>query len=223
MLQLAPADRPYRTKASLVYSTLRDAIMRCEIEPGARLIIDDISASLGVSHIPVREALNQLQSEGLVIVVPHAGATVTPVSPDDLTEIFSILEGLEIVATRVVAEHATPSDLAGLVALLAPMDDAVRNQQPNEWAELNIGFHRQIAQISGMPMLSEMLNRVLDLWDRVRRHMRVLPERMAEAQQEHHEIVSALMNGDAAAVQVLVTRHNRGALAAYQMRFATDS
>ena len=95
MLHLAPPpEQSYRTKSELVYATLRSAIMRCDLEPGTRLIIDDISESLGVSHIPVREALNPLQSEGLVTVVPHSGATVAPVSPGDVVEIFSIMEGL---------------------------------------------------------------------------------------------------------------------------------
>lgn len=224
VLDLAPPDaRPYRTKSRLVYVTLRSAIMRCELEPGARLIIDEISETLGVSHIPVREALNQLQSEGLVIVVPHSGATVAPVSPGDVTEIFSIMEGLEIVATRVAAERASADELDGLAALLEPMDRAVANQEPEIWAELNIDFHRQIALITGMPLLTDMMNRVLDRWDRVRRYMLVLPGRMGEAQQQHHDIVRALARHDAFAAQALVTLHNREALGAYQSRLDTEA
>jgi DNA-binding GntR family transcriptional regulator len=166
----------------------------------------------------VREALNQLQSEGLVVVVPHSGTTVAPVAPGDVTEIFTIMEGLEIVATRVAAERASDDDLAGLADLLDSMDRAVAEQDPESWAELNIGFHRQIAMISGMPMLTEMTNRVLDRWDRVRRYMRVLPGRMAEAQQQHHDIVQALLRRDATAARTLVTLHNLGALGAYQSR-----
>ena len=220
MLHLAPPpERSYRTKSELVYATLRSAIMRCEIEPGTRLIIDDISESLGVSHIPVREALNQLQSEGLVTVVPHSGATVAPVSPGDVVEIFSIMEGLEIVATRVAAERASADQLAKLEAMLPKLDAAVTNQEPETWAELNIEFHREIAAITGMQMLTEMMNRVLDRWDRVRRYVRVLPHRMSEAQQQHHDIVGALQRHDIATAQALATLHNRGALGAYQSRF----
>lgn len=218
-----PAVGSYRTKTRLVHATLRSAIMRCELEPGTRLIIDDISESLGVSHIPVREAINQLQSEGLVIVVPHSGASVAPVSPGDVIEIFSIMEGLEVVATRVAVERASESDLATLAALLDPMDRAVADQEPETWAELNIDFHRQIALITGMPLLTEMMNRVLDRWDRVRRYMRVLPGRMGEAQQQHHEIVRALTRHDAFTAQALVTLHNRGALGAYQSRLDSES
>lgn len=196
--------------------------MRCELEPGTRLIIDEISESLDVSHIPVREALNQLQSEGLVKVVPHSGATVAPVSPGDVAEIFSIMEGLELVAIRVVAERGSDAQLAHLAALLEPMDQAVADQEPEKWAELNIDFHRQIAAITDMPMLHEMTNRVLDRWDRVRRYVRVLPERMAEAQQQHHELVRALQRHDVSTAQALATLHNRVALDAYQSRLDPD-
>lgn len=220
MLHLAPPpEQSYRTKSELVYATLRSAIMRCELDPGTRLIIDDISASLGVSHIPVREALNQLQSEGLVTVVPHSGATVAPVSPGDVVEIFTIMEGLEIVATRVAAERASAEQLAKLEAMLPKLDAAAENQEPETWAELNIAFHREIAAITGMQMLTEMMNRVLDRWDRVRRFVRVLPQRMLEAQQQHHDIVGALKRHDIATAQALATLHNRGALGAYQSRF----
>lgn len=220
MIQLArPNRQSYRTKAELVYRTLRMAIMRCELEPGERLIIDEISDLLGVSQIPVREALNSLQAEGLVTVVPHTGATVALVSADDVFEIFTIMEGLEIVAMRVAAQQASGADLEQLASTLEPMDAAVHSNALESWAELNIEFHRQIAAITGMPMLKEMTNRVLDRWDRARRHVRVLPGRIAEAQQQHRDIVQALMRHDVATAQALATLHNRAALSAYQVQF----
>lgn len=217
-----PRANSYRTKSELVHDTLRSAIMRCELEPGTRLIIDDISESLGVSHIPVREALSQLQSEGLVTLVPHSGATVAPVSPGDVVEIFSIMEGLELVATRVAAERASDDDLELLTAILESMDNAVEQQQPEAFAELNIEFHRKIASITGMPMLEEMTNRVLDRWDRVRRYVKVLPGRMADAQQQHRDIVKALRRKDVSTAQALATLHNRAALGSYQSRLVSE-
>src|SRR5215813_15457812 len=106
-----PKDTRHRTKQQFVYRTLRDAIIRCELVPGERLVIDDLAQRLGVSIIPVREALRLLQSEGLVVNVPHVGATVAPISHDSILEVFTVLEGLELVATRAAAERATPEDL----------------------------------------------------------------------------------------------------------------
>ena len=76
------AAAPHRTKQEFVYRTLRDAILRCELQPGERLVIDDLARRLNVSIIPVREALQLLQAESLVQVVPHVGTSVTPVSRD---------------------------------------------------------------------------------------------------------------------------------------------
>ena len=76
------AAAPHRTKQEFVYRTLREAILRCELQPGERLVIDDLARRLNVSIIPVREALQLLQAESLVQVVPHVGTSVTPVSRD---------------------------------------------------------------------------------------------------------------------------------------------
>ena len=68
------------TKQQFVYTTLRESIIRCELSPGTRLVIDDLARQFKVSIIPVREALRLLQSEGLVLSVAHVGATVAPIS-----------------------------------------------------------------------------------------------------------------------------------------------
>src|ERR1700730_8063472 len=103
-LMLAP-DRKPKTKQMFVYQTLRDAIMRCELKPGQRLVTDGIARQLSVSHIPVREALQLLQAEGLVDNIAHTGASVAPISRDSIVETFTVLEGLEVVATRTAAER----------------------------------------------------------------------------------------------------------------------
>jgi DNA-binding GntR family transcriptional regulator len=220
-LEIAP-QTGYQTKQEMVYHTLRNAIMRCTLRPGQRLVIEDIANQLKVSHIPVREALQLLQSEGLVITIPHTGATVAPIERDALIEIFTLMEGLELVATRIAATRLTPNSLNSLTALVAQMDAALQANDPEHWAELNTQFHRSIAQITGMPILQEMTERVLDHWDRVRRYFfkSVLLHRIAQAQQEHHAIVDAMQARDFARLEHLVKIHNQGALAAYMEHIA---
>lgn len=211
------AQAPHRTKQAMVYQALRGAILRCELHPGQRLIIDEIAGQLGVSHIPVREALQLLQSEGLVDNVPHAGATVAPISRDAIVEVFTLMEGLEFVAMRIAAERLTPADLAALAALVHEMDDALAAGDGARWPELNSEFHRAIARGTGMTLLQEMTDRALDRWDRVRRYFfnTVLSHRMDRAQDEHHAILAALQARDPARLEELAKVHNRGALAAY--------
>lgn len=207
----------HRTKRELVYQTLRDAIMRCELAPGRRLLIDDLARQLEVSAIPVREALQLLQSEGLVDNVPHVGATVSAISRQSIAEVFAVMEGLEIVATRSAVQNMTPADVATLEQLVTGMDRAQAAGRHAEWADLNSRFHLAISRLSAMPMLHEMTERVLARWDRVRRFYfnGVLVHRVEQAQREHRALLAAMRAGDLAALEQMVKEHNRGALQAY--------
>jgi DNA-binding GntR family transcriptional regulator len=214
---IMPAAPRHRTKRELVYQTLRDAIMRCELAPGRRLLIDDLARQLEVSAIPVREALQLLQSEGLVDNVPHVGATVSPISRQSIDEVFAVMEGLEVVATRAAAENMTPADASALEHLVQEMDRAQAAGHYAEWADLNSRFHLAISRLSAMPMLQEMTERVLARWDRVRRYFfnGVLVHRVEQAQSEHRALLQAMRTRDLLALEQAVKQHNRGALAAY--------
>lgn len=217
--RMLESRQPHRTKQAMVYDALRGAIMRTELQPGQRLIIDDISRQLGVSQIPVREALQLLQSERLVTNVPHIGATVAPISLADLTEVFLLMEGLEGVALEAAIARAPDSVLDGLEAIVQRMDDAVANDDGNAWAELNSEFHREIAAAASMPLLYDMTRRSLDQWDRIRRYFNILNKRLARAQDQHHAILDALRSRDLGAVHRLSHEHNREPLAAYVTEF----
>ncbi len=208
---------PFRTKQEFVYGTLRDAIMRCELRPGQRLVIDELARQLEVSAIPVREALQVLQSEGLVANVPHAGATVSPISRESIDEVFTIMEALEVVATRSAAQRMTSEDAADLEGITATMDAALVEGRNEEWADLNSRFHLAISRLSGMPLLHEMTERVLARWDRVRRFYfnGVLLHRLEQAQEEHRALLRAMKARDAPALEQMVKQHNQGALLAY--------
>lgn len=217
MPQIMPPEQRYRTKQEFAYQSLRDAIMRGELQPGERLRIEDIAQRLGVSPIPVREALHMLQSERLVENIPHVGATVARISKESIIEIFTVMEGLELVATRTAAQQLTPANVRQLNELMAAMDRAVATSAHDEWSNLNTEFHCAIVRMTAMPMLQEMTERVLSQWGRVRRHYikDVLMFRIAAAQREHSLIVQAMIERDYARLEQLVRQHNQGALTAY--------
>jgi DNA-binding GntR family transcriptional regulator len=222
----SPADVPatYATKQELVYRTLRDAIMRCELAPGQRLVIDDLARRMNVSAIPVREALHLLGSERLIVNVPHVGATVAPIVPESVHEVFTVMEGLEMVAAREAAARLGPDHAAQLADLLRVMDEAVGTEAYAEWSALNRRFHLAISAITDMPLLRDMTERALSQWDRIRRHFfeGVLVRRVVTAQREHHEMFTALQARDVPALEEIVRRHNRGALQDYT-RFMQES
>lgn len=224
-MPLAPASSArHRTKQEFVYRTLREAILRCDLRPGERLVIDDLARRLNVSIIPVREALQLLQAESLVVSIPHVGTTVAPVSREAIVDVFTVLEGLEVVATRLVAERGNPEDLQVLAEHVAAMDRAVAAEQYEEWAALNRAFHQAISQLPQLDLLRELTARVLDRWDRVRRfYFRgVLLHRVAQAQQEHRDILQAVGARDLVRLAELVRRHNQSALSAYMSYLETS-
>jgi DNA-binding GntR family transcriptional regulator len=216
-LKLGVSNAGHLTKQQFVYTSLRDAILRCDLGPGTRLVIDDLAKQFHVSIIPVREALRLLQSEGLVISTAHVGATVAPISQASVAEVFTLLEGLEIVAGRAAAERATPADLARLREIVAEMDRALEAGSPLHWADINTRFHLGISQLAAMPILQDMMQRAVGYWDRVRRfYFRdVLIHRIGQAQAEHHSIVEYMTARNLGALEETIRAHNRGALAAY--------
>ena len=212
-----PKGTRHRTKQQFVYRTLREAIVRCELPPGERLVIDDLARRLEVSSIPVREALQLLQSEGLVVTVPHVGTSVASLSRESVAEVFAVMEGLEMVATRAAAQRARPEDMTSLGEIVALMDRALATGAHEQWAELNTRFHVAISRLTDMPMLQDMMERALDRWDRVRRFFftGVLVHRAQQAQKEHHALLEAMHAQDWDRLEETVRDHNRGALADY--------
>ncbi len=217
MALAVPTEAPHRTKQQFVYRALRAAIIKCELPPSERLVIDELARRFEVSIIPVREALRLLQSEGLVVNVPHVGVTVAPVSRESILEVFTLLEGLEVVAARPAAMRATPADLTLLAEIAAAMDEALAAGRYEQWAELNTRFHLTISGLAAMPLLQEMMERILDRWDRVRRYYfkGVLVHRADQAQAEHHALLEELRARDVERLEQTVRQHNRGALASY--------
>ncbi|MGH2389351.1 MAG: GntR family transcriptional regulator [Chloroflexota bacterium] len=222
MMPAAARDLQPRTKQMFVYRTLRDAILRCELEPGKRLVTDVLARRLSVSHIPVREALQLLQAEGLVENIAHTGASVAPISRDSIVETFTVLEALETVATRTAAEGMTEEQGAALATIVAEMDEVLRGGAHERWGDLNSAFHRTIAGMTDMPLLYDMTGRALDQWDRIRRYyfVSVLEQRIIQSQHEHHVILDAMRRADVVTLERLIKVHNQGAMAAYAAHLA---
>lgn len=220
--QLQPVTGGFQTKQAMVYQTLRTAILEAKLEPGQRLVIDDIAAALHVSPIPVREALQQLQQEVLVIIRPHAGAVVAGMDKEAIRELFALMEALEQVAVRTAARRIDEAGLQRLRAASVTMRTAATGHQIGDaqahdvWVTANRAFHREIVAIAGLPLVAEFTERVFTSWDRLRRlSFRDTRFDHGPADGEHDELIAALAAGDADAAEAIVARHNRSALVAY--------
>lgn len=214
MLQLPS----FQTKEQYAYTALRGAILSGELKPGDKLVIDRLSAEMGLSQIPIRAAMQRLQAEGLVIVSPHASAIVAPLPPEKVDEVFVLLEGLEQAAYRFACLKRTDADLVDLANLVHQMDAARERGDNAAWLALNSSFHRRIAAITEMPLLIDFTNRTLDEWERISHHYfsDVTVVRLPQAQLEHYQIVSLLRDRNADALETLAALHNQEANKAYQ-------
>ncbi len=208
----------FATKKEGVYRALRDAIIRCELQPEARLVVDELSRRMGVSTIPIREALQQLQAEGLVRIVPYVGAIVAPVPTEAVDEVFFLLEHIESALASRACGNCGEGDLQDLRKLLSSSRAAEEAGDGEAWATANSAFHRRIAAMAQMPLVEDIANRVYDSWDRLRHYLlgrQDLTQRMLASRAEHEAIVDALRARDRVALRRLLRGHRRAALEAF--------
>lgn len=194
-----------RTAHEYVKDSLRQAILRGEVAGGARLVQADVARHLQVSTTPVREALRDLATEGLIRLDPHRGAIVHELSYEETREIHDICKLLEPEAMRQAVKAVTETTLAEAEALMAQME---AESDPGRWADLNRQFHATVVQDIPGKQLLEILRGLRDTAAMyVGRAVRVRPVQMNEGNQEHYEFLDVLRNGDGNAAAKLSRRH----------------
>lgn len=185
-----PAGLGRRTVHELVRDTVRRAILRGDVQAGARLIQADIAASLDVSTTPVREALRELATEGLITLDRHRGGVVRELNWADMEEIAAIRAELEPLAMGLAVEHATEAELDEAQRLIEQMHDA---DELATWVEINAAFHSVVHDASASPRLASIL-RVLEESSTiyVAQAQRLHPEIRRRAEADHGALVEAL-------------------------------
>ncbi len=205
----------FRSKKEIVYERLRKAIIQGEYEPGSRLVIDQLAGELGVSQIPIREAIRQLEADGFLTIEPYTGATVTEISADFIFEVFALLESMEIISSRQACQSMTDAQLEAMAKHIRHMDSSL--DAPEQWSQENKELHLYICRWAGMTLVENLMQKVLDHWDRLRLHYLkdVSASRINTAQREHWQILDAFRTRDPDAVERIVRAHNQSARTAY--------
>ena len=180
------------------YDQIRRRILDNVWPPGHRALEQEVALELGMSRTPVREALVQLQNEGLVEVIPRHGVRVLPVSPTDMREIYEILTALECMAAELLARRKpTDAQLQPLMDASAAMDQALKAADLDAWAGADERFHAQLLELAGNRQLQAT---VLNYWDRAHRArmftLRLRPKPV-NSTKEHGQLVDCLRRGDA--------------------------
>lgn len=196
-----------RTVKDSVVKTLRDEIIRGDHAPGQYLRLEEIAARYDISTMPVREALRDLEAEGLVTIFPHRGAIVTRLSADELQDIYDIRVVLEETATRLAVPLMTQATLTELTSLVEQMENAIGDVV--SVVELNHQFHLTIYAASGRKHLCEM-NQMLRYRTQHYLHVYIVEVEsghLPQTQGEHRAILEACQRGDAEQAAALIHDH----------------
>lgn len=198
----------YRSKSDLVYEEIRRAIIERILLPGDRLDLEEVANELNVSRMPVREAINRLQTEGLVDVVPHKEVTVAAVTPDQIREALTIRSLLEGYAIRQVTLNITEDQIKELKTLCREMDAIIKiGGNEKDLEAKNRAFHKLILDISGYPLIQSISANLFDLIERFSSHFMSSSKRASESLTEHWKILAAIEARDPAKTEALTRAH----------------
>ena len=202
----------YKTRTEFVVDAIREKILKGEVKAGQPLRQAALAEELDVSRIPVREALLQLEAEGLVKFQAHKGAIVTELDAAHVDELFELRALLEADLLARSIPNMQSSDYDEAESLLAKLDDALTHEDSaNIWADLNTDFHTFLYQAAGRPQTLDLVNILNKNSDRYIRMHLLLAGGIKKAGGEHKQLINYCRAGDIANACQLLKQHILGA------------
>lgn len=189
----------------LVVEALRSRILGGQVPPGERLVEGRLSEELGVSRMPVREALRQLAAEGLVKIEPRRGASVTSFSREQMRELVEVRATLEGLNAKLAAKRHDPAQIAELERVLEEGTRLAESEDAALTMALNQRFHDALSNIAANSVLQDIMRSLRD-----RTALVFAPINRTRGKQnweEHAAILRAVIKGDAELAALLATRH----------------
>ncbi|GAA2801262.1 GntR family transcriptional regulator [Saccharopolyspora taberi] len=210
------------TTQEFVLEELRKAIVAGELAPAQPIRQDTIAQRLGVSRVPLREALKTLEAEGQVVYQPHRGYSVAELSLSDLLEVYRMRELLESEAARVAVDQLTAADLERIDDARRDVEEASAGGDLVAMIGANRRFHFALLEPARMPRL---LRVVRTLWDATDAYRAVYYNSDVNRTRVHHEhqvIVDAAARRDAPEVILRLTEHRQHAVDALRATISQD-
>lgn len=201
----APLQR--QTVTTLALTAIRDRILAGEYREGTALRQDALAAELGVSRIPVREALRRLEAEGLVTLQAHVGAVVTTLSLEEIREIFELRALIEVDLLRRAVGRTTDADLKRAAAILDRYEGAFEREEIAEWGQLNYEFHAALYAPAKQPVTLGIVRNLQHQSDRYFRVLLSLQDNRLRTNDEHRAIVEAVREGNEEYAAALLRAH----------------
>jgi len=193
-----------RAAPDVVCDGLRHAILSGELAQGMQLRQDQLAEQFGTSRIPVREALRQLEAEGLVRIEPNKGARVTPLSLADVLEILEIRIALECHALRLAIAQMVEEDFALAEQILRRYD---AQSDPDSWALMNRQFHWALYTPCHKPRLLALIDANSQHFDRFVRGQVSRASGKERPQKEHYQLLELCRQGQTDSACALLAAH----------------
>lgn len=195
----------YRTKRDIAATLLRDAIIRGELTPGTRLLLEDLSRKFDLSMTPIREAIPILEGEGFVIQSPHKGAVVAHMDREEIRELYAVRGAMEGLATSEGVPKLTSKDLTEMVALLATLE-AFQGTM-GDFLEIDRKFHLVLYRAAGSQRWIETIQA---LWRRSKRYMLIAmsSDKLAQfVQADHRQLLNFCKECDVSQAEATIRAH----------------
>src|SRR5579862_3141605 len=184
----------HRTLADRAFGALHEAILAGHLAPGERLPIEELGIALGMSAMPIREALRRLDAAGLVENIPHRGARVTQLSLPDLRDVYEARLALEPLAVSRAAERFTEANAAAASALLASLNRLPDDNSAETWAA-HTAFHFALYDAAESVWLARLIRPLWETSQRYRLAVRVA-RKLEGRRDEHDTILQACIDHD---------------------------
>lgn len=190
----------HQTLRERILETIRDAIMSGALKPGEKVAEPELAERFGISRTPIREAFRQLESEGYLTVIPRKGAVVVSFSQKDVEEFYAIKSILEGYAARRACENMTDRDIEKLRGVNEKLRTLAREGDVKHFFKVHNDFHDLFIRAANNEKLNELINNLMQKFQRLRIASLSLPGRMQISVEEHDKIIDAFAgrNGDEA-------------------------
>ena len=197
----------HRTLRERILSTIRAAIVNGEIRPGTRIMEPELAERFGISRTPIREAIRQLESEGLISVIPRKGAIVASISPQDISNFYELKMILEGHAARLAAKNLTGNDLLKMETINRQIEAASAKKNLSRVHDLRNEFHEIFLRACGNDKLHSIVQNLVMQFQRF--HLiPEIPGRIKGSIRQHTEIIEAFRRKDSARAEELVRKNS---------------
>ncbi len=201
------AMNEYLPLRDVVFTTLRQAILRGELKPGERLMEIQLANKLGVSRTPIREAIRKLELEGLVLMIPRKGAEVAEITEKNLRDVLEVREALEVLAVQLACDKMTEEQVTRLRGAAADFEKTIKSKDITLIAEADVKFHDIVYEATDNNRLIQLLNNLREQMYRYRLEYLKRESVRATVALEHEELIEAIIQRDRDAASTNICKH----------------